>query len=128
VKLQDCREAHRDYSKTASEVNRTLAFAALAVVWIFRLEQTAPTLLPRELIGPTVWSVLSLALDLFHYASSTVIWAAYTRHKEIEGIAGDEEFLAPAEINYPGNVLFWGKIICLMIAYVSLLRFLWSRL
>jgi len=128
VRLEDCREAYYSHSTTASEVNRNLAFAALAVVWIFRLEQTAPTLLPTALIWPTILAVLSLGLDLLQYVTSAAIWGIYTRYKERSRISGKTEFLAPRQTNWPGLAFFWGKIGSLIIAYVLLLKFLASRL
>jgi hypothetical protein len=69
--------------------------------------------------------VLSLSLDLLQYIWQTFIWGTFYTHKEKE-LKHDEneDFLAPRIFKNIANVMFWSKVIVLVIGYVILLRFL----
>jgi hypothetical protein len=60
-------EKKNGYTKSASELSRSLCFAGLAVVWIFRVPNGEYSAIP----GPLMWCAfgfaLALALDLLQY-------------------------------------------------------------
>jgi hypothetical protein len=127
VNLRHCRDAYYDYSRRTSDVARSLAFAGIAIIWVFRSNIPGETILPRDLAWPGILIVVSLGLDLIHYVTATVIWGVFSRRKEREGV-GDAEFEAPRWINWPTNSLFAGKLLFLAGAYLLLIRYLWGRL
>lgn len=74
MKISDFRKNNYDYSsQKASEVTRQLAFAGIALVWIFKLGGENPKI-PGELIAPTFCFALTLAFDLLHYVIATILW------------------------------------------------------
>jgi hypothetical protein len=102
MKLEDTRKAYQEYSKAASDVTRELAFAGIAVIWIFRITNAASGVpgIPATLHLPLVLFVVALGLDLLHYATGTVIWGTFGRFKERqEGVTRDTVFLAPRQLN-----------------------------
>lgn len=56
-------------------------------------------------------------MDFLQYAANTIIWGLYHRVKETSGSGEEDEFLAPAWINYPANALFYLKLVATIIAY-----------
>lgn len=72
--LQDYRETFYTFSGKASDLNRQLAFAGIAIIWLFKKDNLAGLSIPRELLWPGVLIVLSLGLDMLHYVVASVIW------------------------------------------------------
>jgi len=98
MNLQDYRDDFYTYSGKASDISRQLAFAGIAIIWIFKKEVPATGLtVPRELILPGILIVLALGVDLLQYCLATVIWWLFYRKKEREGVHEDTarpQFLA----------------------------------
>jgi hypothetical protein len=115
------------YSKKASENVRQLGFAALALIWLFKVEVNGRWQLPRELLTPGAWIVGALVLDFIHYVLGTFLWAAFYWIKERTNTKESANFDAPRWLNWPTLVLFWAKIIATCIAYCLIIRFLYSR-
>jgi hypothetical protein len=126
MKLSDAQAIYADHSRQASTVCRQLAFAGIAIIWIFRsvAEEPGEPLLPREFLGPGALIVLALAADLLQYAWASAIWGRVSRRMEQTGNTED----APAWVNWPTDALFWLKIVCVMIAYIWLGAVLFGRL
>ena len=70
----------------------------------------------------------ALVLDFLHYVSGSFIWATYNWHKERQGTGEDADFDAPRPLNWPTILLFWAKMGATCIAYVLIIRFLYSRI
>ena len=62
MKLDDCHKARDEFSKTASELSRKLAFAAIALIWIFKYDSDSIKQIPKELYFPTLMIVTSLTI------------------------------------------------------------------
>ena len=119
-------ERSTEASSKASEINRKLAFAGIAIIWVFKIDAGAGRqIVPPELFLPGILLVVSLALDLLHYVLKSEIWYRITRKYEK---ADTLEFPVPPWINYPGDILYWFKIIATIIAYILLFRFLTRHL
>jgi hypothetical protein len=132
MKLEDARKAYYDFSKSLSDINRTLGFAGIALVWLFKQQDQGRTLIPRALHFSTILIVASLGLDFLQYVWSAAAWGGLARlrerwraqKKEGWGGTGDDEIAAPAWINRPTLIAFWAKVVCMAIAYVGILHFL----
>ena len=127
MNLSDCRSAYQDLSAKASEVARNLAFAGIAIIWIFRIEQGTEIGIPQDLIPATILLLLTLGADLLHYLAGSVIWSIYHRLKERSGTAENEEFTAPPLLNWPSLFFYYAKIASLASAYALLLNYLCRR-
>jgi hypothetical protein len=115
------------WSGKASDISRQLAFAGIALIWIFK---TGPASL--ELPPPLVYSAAALMLclifDLCQYLANTIIWAIYVPAKEKEfrdaGKPYTDEFEHSPIISLAGWVFFGLKIVALAFGQLKLLSFL----
>lgn len=115
-------EAYKDFSTQTSANVRTLAFAAIAIVWVFRSGSPDQSLaFPEKLVLAGLFGVGALVSDFFQYLYATVAWGIFHRRKEKEDKPRQEDFKAPVQINWPTNLFFGLKILCILLAYVFLL-------
>jgi len=119
MKLIDVEQAKVDYSGRASDVSRQLAFAGIAVVWILRDDKAAQPI-SMSLVPALTAFVAVLALDILHYASSSLIWTVYYNRLVKRGIGEGDNFDEPRGINWPGYMLFGTKIVVLLCGWLAL--------
>ena len=128
MKLSQARECYYSHSSNASAAARQIAFAGIAVIWVFNQPQTGhPISLPASLLFVLVLLCAALAFDLLQYSLSAAIWGFYSRYKEKQlnhQFHNDPDIEPPRELNWPGIVMFWSKLVTLMIAYTCLAKFL----
>lgn len=128
MRLEDAREHYYFFSGKVSDIVRQLAFAAIAIIWMFRMGNETDILVPSELMIPLVLVVVGLALDLLHYLSASICWGFFQRKKEKLGLEEDSEFKAPRYINWPALAFFWLKSPFVVAAYVMLGLYLAKRI
>jgi len=124
MKLQNYREDFYTYSGKASDVSRQLAFAAIAIVWLFKQDKAGQLAIPRELFLPSILVVLALAADLLHYCLGAVTWYLFYRSKERKKVPETAEIQHSEWLERPISFLFWVKIILVIVAYWFILKFL----
>lgn len=123
TKFRNFRDNYIALSSLASGNARTLAFAGLAFVWLFKPSAGGVNELPGLLYASGCLFVLTLILDVLQYAYATAAWGIYCRLKEKEGertgnpINDDTDVSAPEQINWPTLALFWAKQATLFVAY-----------
>jgi hypothetical protein len=84
MNLQGYRDTFYFFTGKVSDISRQLAFAGIAIIWIFKKDVPGTGLtVPRELLLPGVFIVLALGFDLLQYCIATVIWFFYYRIKEM---------------------------------------------
>jgi hypothetical protein len=136
MKLSQAREAYYAHSGSASSNSRQIAFAGIAVIWLFNSpSELRPIALPEELIFVALLLVISLALDLMQYVFASLIWGAFSRIVEYrirrqlsEDLSYDPDVPANPLLNWPGLACFWAKLAVLITAYAFLGRFLFQKL
>jgi hypothetical protein len=127
VKLEDVKNAYETLSGTASQIIRQLSLAGIALIWLFNGGTGAKPTLPHPLLQAALFIFLALFLDLLQYLIGTFTWFLYFRKKERDSTSSEQEFLAPAWINWPTWFLFGLKAICMLVAYlVFILPFLFT--
>jgi hypothetical protein len=124
LSLKEGYDRSGEASSKSSEINRQLAFAGIAIIWVFKTDSVGRQIVPDELFLPGLLLVISLSFDLLHYVIQSEMWYRITRRKEKVGIT---EFTVPEWTNYPGDILYWLKIAATIIAYILLIRFLLAR-
>lgn len=124
--LADYRKKFYASSEKASDVSRQLAFAGIAVVWVFRVEDAGKLAIPTQLLLPSLLFCLALGLDLLHSVSSTLTWGAYSRHKEKQGMRDTDQFDHPTILNWPALLFFFSKVLAIAAGYALLLCYLWT--
>ena len=134
MNLAECRKAEDHYSGKASDIARSLAFARIAVVWIFKADSGGQKVVPFTLAWPTLLIVAGLVIDLGQYVFGATYWGWFVRRKERELVVNpgtdgerfDEErqFTNPLWSIRVMDCLFYAKIACVAIAYLLLFAFL----
>lgn len=130
-KVADYREDFYTFTGKASEVNRQLALAGVAVIWIFKNPEASKTLLPDGLLWPLALLIISLGLDLLQYFLGSVIWGIFFEVKEYQvnrQVIQDDNIMAPSYFSYTITFFFFLKIIAMVAAYVLLLYFFKHKL
>jgi hypothetical protein len=130
MKLSKYRETYYEFSGKASDVARQLAFAGIALVWIFRIDSRPAPSLPRELLPPSCFLALALALDLLQYALAALIWGTFHRYheKRLKDKRKDPELTAPPYFNWPAQICFLIKLVSVVIAYILIINYIWHVL
>jgi hypothetical protein len=120
MKLSEFRSTYYEFSGKASDVSRSLAFAGIAVIWIYRVGGDSSRRPNPEMLLPTVLLVVGLALDLLQYTYSAAAWGVFTRMNEhaLEDLTQDPDLDAPRWLNWPTLICFWGKLLLIATAYV----------
>ena len=129
MNLADYRASYYELSGKASDVARQLAFAGIALIWIFHERGSAPLAIPRPLIAPAALFISGLGFDLLQYLCGPLIWGAFHRHQEKRlGPDSKKALSAPAWFNWPGIFFFWSKLLLVLAAYTLLLGYVLSVL
>jgi hypothetical protein len=124
VKLQDYRETSYEFSGKASDLSRQLAFAAIALIWVFKIDVAGQPAIPSGLILPSVLVVTSLTLEMLQYCAGWLIWRHAYRSKEKAGVAEDVELDHSPGWELTIVTFFVLKIICILVAYIWIFFFL----
>jgi hypothetical protein len=134
MKLKQYKDTFYEFSGKASDISRQLAFAGIAVIWIFRLS-AAPPKIPDELLFPLFLLVIALLFDIAQYGIATIIWGVFQwkkekdlqkTHKDINLADLDElELDHPSWMKIPQLVCFSIKMVSMVIAYVLLALYLY---
>jgi len=131
MKLFQVREISKSYSERVSDINQKLALAGVAIIWLFReITNEGFTITVIASISLLLF-VLSLFIDLMQFLFLTVKWSFFYSNKysdlkensslDISKIE-DTEVEQPWGSNYFGWVLFYLKLLFMVLAYIILAR------
>ena len=127
MKLSKFKEDSYWFSAKASDIARQLAFAGIAIIWIFKVTDRDILNIPDALVLPTILFSISLACDLLQYITGTIIWSIFHRCHEKKSETGtDPEITASPYLNYPNWILFALKIMLVFWAYIEILIYLFG--
>ena len=132
MKLSGYRQDYYYFSGQASNVSRQLAFAGIALVWVFKEDDGSVYQLASELWAPIVALMLSLTFDLVQYIVAAIVWGSYHRYQEkkvsssdkVKGV--DPEIYAPRYFNWPMLILYYLKICLVVVAYALMISYAWT--
>lgn len=117
--IEKVRAAADIYSGKLSDLARQLSFAGIAVIWIFKIGgDTGGMVYPGELYIPLACFLFSLCFDLLHYAYSTIAWTLLGNCMDKKNQTGCDISNA---INIPSEILFYLKVVLVLIGYAILL-------
>jgi hypothetical protein len=128
IDLKECRKHYYDHTGNASAIQRQLAFAGIAIIWLFRIEAKTGAIIPSNLTLSLILFVSAIAADLFHYLLAGCFWGIFSRYKEQKLEDKKAAFEAPRWINWPGNTFFVLKFVCVIAGYYKLLGYLIAKL
>lgn len=124
MKVKDYKKDYQEFSGKLSDNARKLAFAGIAIVWIFKQEKEGIFILPQLLKLSMLMFVITLSFDLLQYVYQTLTWGIFHRHFEKKLPSEDSELLASKYLNWPAIFFFWSKVIALAAGYVLMIMFL----
>ena len=122
MKLSRIRTTWYEISGIASTVARQLAFAGIAVVWMFRNDKAEGSIIPADLLLPLFCYSLSLFFDIMQYAysSSVWFWLTFSYERKRKDSYRNPNIKILNWHKYPQSVLFFLKLIVVLIGYVFL--------
>lgn len=122
MKLSDYKHAYEEFSGKSSDVARQLAFAGIALVWIFKIDHSGNYALPSTLHLPLALLIFTLCSDLFQYIMASAIWGIYHRvqEKKRPDVNDDPDIEAPYYFHYPITLFFILKLMSVCLAYAFL--------
>ncbi|MCK5608178.1 hypothetical protein KAR91_40225 [Candidatus Pacearchaeota archaeon] len=123
MKVKEYKKEYQDFSSKLSDNTRKLAFAGIAIVWVFKQAKNGIFILPNLLKLAMLMFVITLSFDLLQYTYQTALWGLFHRHYE-KKFGEDYELTAPKYFNWPSISFFWLKVIALVAGYVVMLKFL----
>lgn len=128
MKLSDYKKDFYEFSSKASEVTRAIAFAGIALAWVFKVESTPVPHLPAELILPVALLASALLVDCLHYVVASLIWGIFHIYHErrLKKPSDDPVLTHPRWLGWPIHILFWLKIALVAAAYAGITTFVWS--
>ena len=80
--LSEYKETYRRLSGKCSDACRNLAFAGIALTWVFKIEAQPVPKIPDRLILPCGLLVLTLFFDLMQYFVGSIAWGLFYRYRE----------------------------------------------
>jgi len=131
MKLREYRKSAHDFTKTLSNINRNLAYAGIAIIWVFRQQVNTGFRIPNALLIPLILIILGLLFDLLQYLYSSIIWTRFHRQKEkqYKDQTGEVEIgKAPPWYPIPAYVIFYIKIVLNIAGFIWMAFYIFGRL
>ncbi len=128
--MKDIQDDFYTFSGKASQLTRQLAFAGIAVVWIFKTTTIKnQIILDYELIEILKQLIVCLLLDFAHaFIPSLVYGIMNFTHRVFKKKKEDDEINYSMVLTIPEWILFTAKIILLLIAYFRLWNYLQQKI
>ena len=128
MKLSAYKEDYYWYSGKASDVARKIAFAGIALIWVFKMDADPVPRIPADLLLPAALLAIALGLDLLHYMAGAGIWWGFHwwhERKLKDPSAEDPELAHGYGLVAPLHTLFVVKLACVVAAYYRLASYAW---
>ena len=128
--MKDVQDDFYTFSGKASQLTRQLAFAGIAVVWIFNTTTIKNQIkLDYELIEILKQLIICLLFDFAHaFIPSLVYGIMNFTHRVFKKKKEDDEINYSMLWTMPEWILFTAKIILLLIAYFGLWNYLQQKI
>lgn len=129
MQLSEIRKAYEELSGSLSKVNRQLTFAGIGIVWLFRVtDSTGNTTIDTDMLMPILFFVISFAFDVLQYLYLSIAWYIFYWRQRNDRVKEDDEVNESEYMNIPAWIMWFLKVVALIIAYCSLGIYLYSKL
>jgi hypothetical protein len=131
---EEIRDLHKHYNQNTSQYVRQLAFAGIAVIWLFKINSLPNIDLPRSFISPLLLFVITLMLDFIHFALGSWLFGRnistlFARWADPRGLSGwsgkfyrKEQVQGVVLMGSPAlRLIFWTKVTTLALGYTVLI-------
>lgn len=125
--IKELREIYESSSTKASDINRKLIFAGIAIVWIFRVTEysTLEQIIPDNLKHVLLLLCISLCLDISQNIIRGILWHIYYYLKRYPQIKEEtEQAEEPEWLNAIPDSFWYAKFIPTFFAYLNLANYL----
>ena len=126
MKIQEYRDAFYVFSGKVSDITRQLAFAGIAVIWLFKKDVSGIPKIDEALVLPGLLIVISLSCDLLQYSVGALIWRCVYRYKEKAGVSEDVDVKHSSSLELPIYCFFVIKVCSLIASFALIGSFLFS--
>jgi hypothetical protein len=117
------------FTGKTSDISRQLAFAGIAVIWVFRIGESASVTIAPAYALPLLGFVLALAFDLIQYVYGSIAWNwLYSKAEMAAQLTPPQQVDRPGWFNFPSQTLFYGKVVVTVVSFVLVLVLLQERL
>ena len=127
TKLSEFKEDYYFFTGKLSDINRQIAFAGIALIWVFKKGEELNFQIDEALILPALLIVCSLAFDMFKYIYKSITWSIFYTIKNRKHKNEDKKIKSPEYLNYPAWFFFVTKVILVLIAYWKIFDFLLTK-
>jgi hypothetical protein len=130
----DIHEGANRFSTALSDRVRQLAFAGVAIGWLFKIDATDGPVLPKALVWAIVLFAVGLTLDLVHVAVGAYFYSGKSIElvrRDAAAYVGQGLMKRPAVISPPVaehlavtramQAIFWTKVSAVVIGYIILI-------
>lgn len=129
-KIKDYIKVYEDYTTLLSTTSRQLAFAGIAIIWIFKTEQSGTYILPDGLLFPIIAFSLYFCFEFLQYFVASIIWYFFYRYHEKKRVVvtDDPDIEASVYCERTISFFFYLKLCSVFIAYGLLIKFLFLKI
>jgi len=124
MKLSEYKQDYYTFTGKLSDINRQIAFAGIALIWIFKRNDVENVVICHQLVLPAILLAIALGADISQYIYQSITWAIFYRYHEKRTDNDDAEVSAPSILNYPSWMFFIIKVALVLIAYLFIIDFL----
>lgn len=126
-KLSEYKNDYYFFTGKLSDINRQIAFAGVALIWIFKESKAGEIKIEEDLLLPAILIVIALAFDLFQYIYQSITWTIFYTYYKRKGKAEDEKIKSPEYLNYLAWFFFIIKVSLVIASYWLILQFLINK-
>lgn len=120
MKISEIRKDYEDLTGDASKLNRQCVFAAIAVIWMLRIDEGNRQIIAPEFVSSILWFVVSIMLDILQYFLLGMFWYCYYQYKKCNNAnwSEEKEIKEPEWLNNFVFITCWfGKLISSLIGF-----------
>jgi hypothetical protein len=123
ITIGDVWTYYTDYHKSVNEISRQIAYAGIALIWVFRVTGPGQVHIPKLLFISGFFLILCLFFDYLQYIVGAITYQIYGTYKEKQ-VTASETFQQPDSLLHPMDALFFLKIIAAIIGYIFAMKYL----
>lgn len=128
MKLSEYKQDYYIFTGKLSDINRQIAFAGIALIWIFRKTDGSEISISNELILPSILFAFALGFDILQYIYQSITWSIFYCYHEKRTGDEDADIPTPKKLNYPSWFFFSMKVLFVIISYTYIIKFLINNL
>lgn len=112
-----------EFTKQASDLVRQYALGGIGTIWLLKTADNSAVILPEELYMPLALFSFALLFDLGQYLVVILKQHLFMKSKPNPS----DSFDLPNNFDFWPNTFFWSKMVVLIIAYIYVLCFIFTR-